>query len=127
MCEHTSERPAFTDTPVTIVRPGDGKAVQRRHGEQTVIKIAEAETHGAYALRENVVPGRVRRRPPAHPPRCVVEQATKAALGLADRAYLLERGTIVLDGTADAVAADPRIARGYVGGPATGIREERTL
>jgi mannose-6-phosphate isomerase-like protein (cupin superfamily) len=41
---------------VIVIGPGDGKAVQRPSSEQTVIKVAEAETHGAYALRENVVP-----------------------------------------------------------------------
>lgn len=41
---------------VIVLGPGDGKAVERPSSEQTVIKVAEAETHGAYALRENVVP-----------------------------------------------------------------------
>jgi mannose-6-phosphate isomerase-like protein (cupin superfamily) len=41
---------------VIVVRPGEGKAVRRRLGEQTVIKVAQAETHGAYALRENAAP-----------------------------------------------------------------------
>jgi mannose-6-phosphate isomerase-like protein (cupin superfamily) len=39
-----------------VLGPGHGKSVQRPSREQTVIKVAEAETHGAYALRENVVP-----------------------------------------------------------------------
>jgi branched-chain amino acid transport system ATP-binding protein len=52
----------------------------------------------------------------------LVEQATRPALGLADRAYLLERGTIVVDGTVNALAGDPRVARGYVGSLATGER-----
>jgi mannose-6-phosphate isomerase-like protein (cupin superfamily) len=30
--------------------------VRRRYGEQTVIKAGEAETRGAYAVRENAVP-----------------------------------------------------------------------
>jgi mannose-6-phosphate isomerase-like protein (cupin superfamily) len=41
---------------VIIIPPDHGKLVQRRYGEQTVIKVAEAETRGAYAVRENAVP-----------------------------------------------------------------------
>jgi mannose-6-phosphate isomerase-like protein (cupin superfamily) len=39
-----------------VVLPGEGKAVPRRYGEQTVIKATEANTRGAYAVRENSVP-----------------------------------------------------------------------
>ena len=48
----------------------------------------------------------------------LVEQNAGAALSVADRAYLLERGRIALAGPAAAVAADPRIAAVYLGGDA---------
>jgi mannose-6-phosphate isomerase-like protein (cupin superfamily) len=41
---------------VVILPPGEGTTVRRRYGEQTVIKVGEAETQGAYAVRENAVP-----------------------------------------------------------------------
>jgi branched-chain amino acid transport system ATP-binding protein len=46
----------------------------------------------------------------------LVEQNAGAALSVADRAYLLERGQIALAGPAAAVAADPRVAAVYLGG-----------
>jgi mannose-6-phosphate isomerase-like protein (cupin superfamily) len=45
----------MTDDAVVVVPPGEGEAVPRRFGERTVIKAAEAETRGAYAVRENSV------------------------------------------------------------------------
>jgi mannose-6-phosphate isomerase-like protein (cupin superfamily) len=41
---------------VVVVPPGEGTVVPRRYGEHTVIKVAEAQTRGAYAVRENSVP-----------------------------------------------------------------------
>jgi mannose-6-phosphate isomerase-like protein (cupin superfamily) len=41
---------------VIVVPPGEGVVVPRRYGEHTVIKAGEAETRGAYAIRENRVP-----------------------------------------------------------------------
>jgi mannose-6-phosphate isomerase-like protein (cupin superfamily) len=41
---------------VIVVAPGEGEVVQRRFGERTVVKAAEAETGGAYAVRENSAP-----------------------------------------------------------------------
>lgn len=46
----------------------------------------------------------------------LVEQNAKAALSIADYAYVLERGEIVLEGTSQAVAADPTIFSAYLGG-----------
>ena len=45
----------------------------------------------------------------------LVEQNAKAALQIADRAYVLELGSFILDGAADAVAADPRVIASYLG------------
>ena len=46
----------------------------------------------------------------------LVEQNASAALEVADHAYVLETGRIVLDGPAAAVARDPAVAAAYLGG-----------
>ena len=46
----------------------------------------------------------------------LVEQNASAALDVADHAYVLETGRIVLDGPAAAVARDPAVAAAYLGG-----------
>ncbi|MEU8251219.1 ABC transporter ATP-binding protein [Nonomuraea sp. NPDC048916] len=48
----------------------------------------------------------------------LVEQNAKAALRLADRAYLLEIGTVHLEGPARELARDPRVVAVYLGGDA---------
>jgi branched-chain amino acid transport system ATP-binding protein len=48
----------------------------------------------------------------------LVEQNAKAALKIADRAYVMELGSFVLDGDASSVAADPRVIASYLGLPA---------
>jgi branched-chain amino acid transport system ATP-binding protein len=45
----------------------------------------------------------------------LVEQNAKAALQIADRAYVMELGSFILDGAANAVAADPRVIASYLG------------
>jgi branched-chain amino acid transport system ATP-binding protein len=45
----------------------------------------------------------------------VVEQMAETALSLADRGYVLERGRIVLGGTAAELRSDERVARAYLG------------
>src|SRR5690625_7615316 len=50
----------------------------------------------------------------------LVEQNAVAALRLADRAYLIETGKIVLEGPADDLKEDPRIQKAYL----VGGREE---
>jgi branched-chain amino acid transport system ATP-binding protein len=45
----------------------------------------------------------------------LVEQNARAALEIADRGYVLETGRVVAAGTGAALAADPDIARAYVG------------
>ena len=45
----------------------------------------------------------------------LVEQNIVEALDLADRAYVLDHGAIVLGGTAAAVAADPQVQQTYMG------------
>jgi branched-chain amino acid transport system ATP-binding protein len=46
----------------------------------------------------------------------VVEQNARAALSVADRAYVLESGTIKLHGQARELRNDPEIAKAYLGG-----------
>ncbi|MEV6967296.1 ABC transporter ATP-binding protein [Hamadaea sp. NPDC051192] len=46
----------------------------------------------------------------------VVEQNARAALSVADRAYVLESGAIKLSGEARALRNDPEIAKAYLGG-----------
>ena len=45
----------------------------------------------------------------------LVEQNAEAALGIASRAYIMERGTIVLGGVAAEIAGDPRVQQSYLG------------
>jgi branched-chain amino acid transport system ATP-binding protein len=45
----------------------------------------------------------------------LVEQMANAALKISDRAYVLETGNMVLDGTSEAVRADQRVIAAYLG------------
>lgn len=45
----------------------------------------------------------------------IVEQNARAALELADRAYVLESGRVVLEGLADELVADVRVQSAYLG------------
>jgi branched-chain amino acid transport system ATP-binding protein len=45
----------------------------------------------------------------------LVEQHVSSALAIADRAYVLEQGEIVLQGSADVLREDPRIREAYLG------------
>lgn len=47
----------------------------------------------------------------------VVEQDVERALALADRAYVLERGSFALSGSASEVRRDPRLRHLYLGEP----------
>ena len=46
----------------------------------------------------------------------LVEQNTKRALAIADRAYVLETGKITLEGTGEELANDERVQKAYLGG-----------
>ncbi len=46
----------------------------------------------------------------------LVEQNAKMALGIADRAYVLETGKITLEGTGEQLARDERVRKAYLGG-----------
>ena len=45
----------------------------------------------------------------------LVEQNAAMALDLADRAYLIETGRVVLSGTSDAIKQDEAVRRSYLG------------
>jgi branched-chain amino acid transport system ATP-binding protein len=45
----------------------------------------------------------------------LVEQNARQALRVAQRAYVLETGTLVLSGTAAELARDPRVRAAYLG------------
>jgi len=49
-------------------------------------------------------------------PILIVEQNARKALGIADQAYVLEVGRIVLSGPAQELAADERVRQAYLGG-----------
>jgi ABC-type branched-subunit amino acid transport system ATPase component len=51
----------------------------------------------------------------------LVEQMAEAALEIADRAYVLEQGRIVLSGTADELRRDERVAHAYLGESRQGL------
>ena len=46
----------------------------------------------------------------------LVEQNARMALEIAQQAYVLERGEVVLEGTAESLAQDPRVQAAYLGG-----------
>lgn len=46
----------------------------------------------------------------------LIEQNAQMALSIADRAYVLETGTISMSGDADELAHDPRVREAYLGG-----------
>jgi branched-chain amino acid transport system ATP-binding protein len=46
----------------------------------------------------------------------LVEQNARKALAVADRAYVLETGRVVLEGPAAELAANPAVERAYLGG-----------
>ena len=46
----------------------------------------------------------------------LVEQNAQMALSIADRAYVLETGRLVLEGSAQELAANPRVQEAYLGG-----------
>ncbi len=50
----------------------------------------------------------------------LVEQNARQALAIADRAYILETGQVVLSGPAAELAAGEGVQRAYLGGPAKG-------
>lgn len=46
----------------------------------------------------------------------LIEQNANVALDISDRAYVMETGTVALEGAARAVAQDPRVREAYLGG-----------
>jgi len=48
-------------------------------------------------------------------PILLVEQNARAALGIADRGYVLENGRLVMEGVAEHLLADGDVKRAYLG------------
>ncbi|MCY1408492.1 High-affinity branched-chain amino acid transport ATP-binding protein LivF [compost metagenome] len=46
----------------------------------------------------------------------LVEQNANQALKIADRAYVLENGRVVMQGTGEALLNDPKVRDAYLGG-----------
>ena len=46
----------------------------------------------------------------------LVEQNAKMALNIADRGYVIETGTITMEGRAKDLADDPKVRQAYLGG-----------
>jgi len=46
----------------------------------------------------------------------LVEQNANQALKVADRAYVLENGRVVMQGTGEALLTDPKVRDAYLGG-----------
>ena len=46
----------------------------------------------------------------------LVEQNAKMALNIADRGYVIETGTITMEGKANDLASDPKVRQAYLGG-----------
>ena len=88
-----------------------GRAVMAR---PKMLLLDEPSLGLAPLLAEEVY-ARIRDIATGHLTILVVEQNTVLALGVANRAYVLENGRIVLDGPADALARDPRVAEAYLG------------
>jgi branched-chain amino acid transport system ATP-binding protein len=56
----------------------------------------------------------------------LVEQFARSALGVADRAYVLRMGRVVLSGSSRELAEDPRLLESYLGSPTDGIESQRS-
>ena len=45
----------------------------------------------------------------------LVEQNANAALAFVDRAYVMETGTVIIEGTAQEISANPKVREAYLG------------
>jgi len=96
-------------------------------GEQQMLAIARAlltgpdlllldePSQGLAPLVVEAVMGTVRELKREHVSMLLVEQNAEMALGLADRVYIIDHGTIVFEGTPAALRADERITTAYLG------------
>lgn len=56
----------------------------------------------------------------------LVEQNARQSLAIADRAYLLENGRIVGEGSASQMASDPAVQKAYLGGAVSSLPPDRS-
>jgi len=97
-------------------------------GEQQMLAVARAlmarpklllldePSMGLAPVLVDVIFATIRRIREAGTTVLVVEQNARAALSVADRAYVLESGTIKLQGDARDLRSNPEIAKAYLGG-----------
>jgi branched-chain amino acid transport system ATP-binding protein len=96
-------------------------------GEQQMLAIARSlltgpelllldePSQGLAPLVVETVMGTVRELKRERVSMLLVEQNAEMALGLADRVYVIDHGTIVFEGTPDALRADHKITTTYLG------------
>ena len=96
-------------------------------GEQQMLAIARAlltgpelllldePSQGLAPLVVEAVMGTVRELKRERVSMLLVEQNAEMALGLADRVYVIDHGTIVFEGTPEALRADERVTATYLG------------
>jgi branched-chain amino acid transport system ATP-binding protein len=91
-------------------------AVARALMTQPKLLLLDEPSMGLAPVLVDVIFATIRRIREAGTTVLVVEQNARAALAVADRAYVLESGTIKLAGPARDLRNDPEIAKAYLGG-----------
>jgi branched-chain amino acid transport system ATP-binding protein len=91
-------------------------AVARALMTQPKLLLLDEPSMGLAPVLVDVIFATIRRIREAGTTVLVVEQNARAALSVADRAYVLESGTIKLAGPARDLRNDPEIAKAYLGG-----------
>jgi branched-chain amino acid transport system ATP-binding protein len=112
--------------PVLAAR-AEQRAGSLSGGEQQMLAIARSlltgpelllldePSQGLAPLVVETVMGTVRELKRERVSMLLVEQNAEMALGLADRVYIIDHGTIVFEGTPDALRADHQITTTYLG------------
>ena len=77
--------------------------------------LLDEPSQGLAPLVVEAVMGTVRELKRERVSMLLVEQNAEMALGLADRVYVIDHGTIVFEGTPDALRADERVTTTYLG------------
>lgn len=91
-------------------------AVARALMAKPVAVLMDEPSMGLSPLLVEAIGGMIREMREGGVSILLVEQNAAMALALADRAYVLELGRIVLEGAASAVSADERVRKAYLGG-----------
>jgi branched-chain amino acid transport system ATP-binding protein len=91
-------------------------AVARALMAQPKLLLLDEPSMGLAPVLVDVIFATIRRIREAGTTVLVVEQNARAALSVADRAYVLESGSLKLSGDARTLRNDPEIAKAYLGG-----------